>query len=143
MAKPPCTFCGKHEGVMMATTLDDGDTQVACGNCMPAYAIGLATAIIGGMSKAEAGAYSDALDQMYASDPRGPKAPPAKPGGRRRKADAPDVPPDGPPEAAAVTVALDPPCTSCGSEAATGDAEKLTCNGCGLVIATADESQPS
>lgn len=42
----------------------------------------------------------------------------------------------GPQLAAAASVALVPPCDSCGGTTATGDALKLVCNECGNVIAT-------
>lgn len=140
MAKPACTFCEQNEGILMATTLDDGDTQIVCGGCMPAYAIGVATAIIRGMSKQEAGPYADALDALHAADPRGPRQPPPKAGRKPRSKPAAEPPSDAPQSHAGESVALPEPCQVCGSVTATGDAEKLTCDGCGTVIATASES---
>lgn len=141
MPKPACTFCEVNEGVLMDTNLDDGETQVICGADLPAYALGMAAAMLQGMPRSQAEALSEALDAIYAADPRAPK-PPAGRGGRKPKGQpAPEVPPDGAQQPATASVDLPVPCESCGGVTATGDAEKLTCDGCGAVIATAHDAR--
>jgi hypothetical protein len=138
MANPTCTFCEQYEGVLMATNLINGDTVIACGQCVPGYALGMSAGIIGGMSKEDAKQYAGAIDQVYASDPRGPKPPPAPKGRKPRQAPPPEVVPDAAPDAAPEVVAMPDPCSACGGMEALGDADKLACRTCGAVIATAD-----
>jgi hypothetical protein len=140
MANPACTFCEQNEGVMMSTNLTDGDTVIACGACLPGYALGMAAAVTQGMEQHEALQYADALDTIYANDPRAPKSDRLRPRGKTRKTAAPEPPADVAVSYATDTVSLVPPCSECGGETATGDANKLTCDGCGTVIATASES---
>lgn len=139
MAKPSCTFCETNEGVYMGTNLSDGDTQVACGPCLPSFALGMAAAMTSGMSPELAGEYADAFDAVAANDPRPPK-PPAATGGRRKPAAKTSDPPaasTGAPETA--TVPLPDGCPECHGPTATGDAVKLVCDTCGHVIASVDE----
>lgn len=141
MANPACTFCEQYEGVLIATNLDDGDTQTLCGGCLPGWAIGMAAGLIGSMTPEQAAEHYDAIDQVYAADPRKPP-PPAAPKGRKpRTRPQSEPPPDGPDSDAATAVQLPEPCDICGSLTATGDAVKLTCDGCGKVLATADEAR--
>lgn len=123
----------------MDTNLDDGDTQVICTNDLLMYVLTMTASLTVGMTKEQAEAYAELLDAIYANDPRGPK-PPAKSGGRRRKAETqPDAASDDSEAAADDSVALLAPCAQCGATTATGDAEKLTCDGCGAVLATVDD----
>lgn len=139
--KPACTFCEGNEGALIISSLDDGDTQIACGVCLPMVALGMAAQLTQGMTIDQANAYAEMLDQIHANDPRPPK-PPARGGKRKQAAADPEPPPpDGSETAATVTIELPQPCTQCGATTATGDADKLVCDGCGAVLATADEPQ--
>lgn len=145
----------------MDTNLDSGETNIICGPCLPAFSVGMAAALTVGMTLEVANELAPVLDELYANDPRGKwVAASAATKSRRGKGaqsadgatDAPAPTDTGkdagdpasgsqtatePPEATAVV--LDPPCSQCGSGAATGDRVKLVCDGCGAVIATADE----
>lgn len=140
MAKPACTFCEQNEGVLMDTNLDDGETQVVCGPCLPGYALGIAAALTQGMTPAQAAGYGELFDQIAGNDRRPPKPPAKGARGKRQRATPAEQPPDGSEQAAAGLVRLPAPCPQCGGETATGDAEKLACDGCGLVLATADDT---
>lgn len=146
----------------MDTNLNDGETQVICGVCLPMYALNMAAALTAGMEKEEALTYADALDTIYANDPRAPKSDRLRPRGKGKAqaagqaaqgsaADLPaavpaepgataSVPVDGAERPAGAFVDMPEPCGACGSTTALGDAEKLTCAGCGEVIATADQA---
>lgn len=140
MAKPVCTYCAEFQGVLLVTNLDDGETQVVCGNDLVMYSLSFASQLTQGMTPEQSEAYGELLDQIRANDAR-----PPKPAGRRRtsKAEPAHEPPPPPvvaqwaPEG---TVALPEPCQLCGSKTATGDAVKLVCDGCDTVLATADEA---
>jgi hypothetical protein len=136
MANPTCTFCGQREGVLMVITLSDGDTQVACGPCVPAFAIGMTASITTDMALAELELYASALDIIRDNDKRPPKPPEPAARKSRAKAKPAEVAPDGSETPLAVTVELDEPCPQCGGSEATGGDTKLTCNGCGAVLAT-------
>lgn len=96
MALPTCTFCEQNQGVLMATNLADGDTQVACGPCLPGYALGMAAAMTDGMPPEAAEAYAAAFDAIYDNDPRPGKpvrqAPAKRKGGQRAAVVAADAP---------------------------------------------------
>lgn len=141
MPKPACTFCEGNEGALIISSLDDGDTQIACGACLPMVALGMAAQLTQGMTIDQAEAFAPMLDAIRDNDPRPPK-PPAR-GGKRKAAEPPPEPTasDGSQTAATVTIDLPQPCTQCGATTATGDDVKLVCDGCGAVIATADEPQ--
>jgi hypothetical protein len=120
----------------------------------------MAAAMTQGMTAEQATQYADALDVIYANDPRRPKIDRLRPKGKRALAAVADVPPDGSEDAAAAMAALPPPvpdrapdgddgrapqgvplpepCHACASEWAHGDGNELVCNGCGLVLATDD-----
>lgn len=139
MALPVCTHCEQYEGVLMVTTLTDGDTQVICPNDILLYAITLAATLTTDMTKAQADMYAEQLDAIYAHDPRAIARPAAKRTAKAKQPPPPDVPPDSSERPVGETVALVPPCSSCGGTTATGDALKLVCNECGSVIATEPE----
>jgi len=95
---------------LMDTNLQDGETQVICGPCLPAYALGMAAALTEGMTPEAAVLYGPALDTIYANDPRAPKIDRLKPGAKRKGARTVQV--DAP---------LDDPATVVPSGAATAD----------------------
>lgn len=158
MSLPVCTHCEEYEGVLMVTTLTDGDTQVICPNDILLYALTLAATISEGMTLEQAEAYAEQLDRIRANDPRHASQPPSKRSARANAAadDATrcpvckqtrgrhskwcsatsEQPPDGARSDATTPVALVPPCDTCGGTTATGDAAKLVCDECGAVIAT-------
>ena len=139
MAKPTCTFCEANEGVYMGTNLEDGDTQVACGPCLPSFALGMAAAMTAGMPQEVGEVYGAAFDAVAANDPRPPK-PPAATGGKRRAAPRAAEPSAAATEPhGAATVPLPDGCPECKGPTATGDGHKLVCDSCGHVIATADD----
>jgi hypothetical protein len=140
MAKPPCTFCEQNEGLYMGTNLDDGDTQVACASCLVPFALGMAAAVTQGMESHEATQYLDTFAAIAANLGVTPPAPAAKRKRSRAVPVTPQPPLDGSESDTDGRVTLDPPCATCGSQTATGDAVKLSCDGCGAVIATADEA---
>jgi hypothetical protein len=143
VAKPTCTFCDAEDGLLMDTNLNDGETQVVGPNCLLGYILGMAAAMIGGMSEDEAKTHAEVLDTIYSLDRKPPK-PPARGGGRKPKTTVqPEIPLDEPQSDATATVELPDPCSQCGSKTATGDAEKLTCDGCGAVLASVDSSELS
>ena len=76
MAAPTCTMCEENQGVLMDTNLQDGETQVICGPCLPGYVLGMATVLTAGMSVQESEAYGPMLDAIAANDQR-PAKPPA------------------------------------------------------------------
>lgn len=141
MAKPVCTYCGEYEGVLLVTNLDDGETQVVCGNDLLMWTLSMTGQLTQGMTLDQAMAYGNLLDAIKANDPREPaKVTRSKP---RKAEPAPE-----PPAAVSTTEPAHPgridvpvPCDICGATTATGDAEKLTCDGCGTVLATADEAR--
>src|SRR5712691_8952762 len=69
MAKPACTVCGQNEGMLMVTSLDDGDTQVICGPDLPGFALGMAAGLTEGMEPDEASRYGDAFYAIAAHSP--------------------------------------------------------------------------
>jgi len=69
---------------LMDTNLQDGETQVICGPCLPAYALGMAAALTQGMTAEAATLYGPALDAIYANDPRAPKIDRLRPGAKRK-----------------------------------------------------------
>lgn len=132
----------------MDTNLDDGDTQIACASCLPAYALGLAAAVTSQLAPEQRDSLADGFAAVAANAPQGAAARPARAKAKAAKAPPAELAPDGPRIDAAVPVALEPPCDSCGSQLATGGPEQLVCDGCGKVLATvppaaapADDSQ--
>jgi hypothetical protein len=146
----------------MDTNLDNGDTNVVCVNELTMYALTLAAEFTRGMTLEMAEAYAPLLNAIQDNDPRWRQPSlydsdtgPAEP-------DTPDdtsadPPVEGGPPVPIVailgadgrdtgmtiignTIAIPPGTCACGSETATGDDQKLTCDGCGTVLATADES---
>jgi hypothetical protein len=69
----------------------------------------MAAAMTQGMTAEQATQYADALDVIYANDPRRPKIDRLRPKGKRALAAVADVPPDGSEAAAAAMAALPPP----------------------------------
>lgn len=137
MALPVCTHCEQYEGVLMVTTLTDGDTQVICPQDILLYALTLAATLTEGMTKEQVTAYQEQADKLIANLHAAMLPPASKTPRKRQPPPAAPVPPDGPQSDAAALVALVPPCSECGGTTATGDAAKLVCNECGAVIATA------
>jgi hypothetical protein len=85
MPAPNCTMCEINQGVLMDTNLQDGETQVICGPCLPAYAICMAAALTQDMTTEGAEVYGPALDIIYANDPRAPKTDRLRPGRKARR----------------------------------------------------------
>ena len=88
----------------MDTNMADGETQVICGPCLPAYALGMAAAMTEGLTPEQSEAYAAPLDQIRANDAR----PQATPKRQRRSQRATEVDePDAPDELrAAMSAAL-------------------------------------
>lgn len=161
MAKPPCSNQDGNEAYLSLVNLDNGEVATPCILCLPAFALSMAAGLTTGLGPEEADALGALFDQIAANDTRTKTATAAARRAGRRKpasgltADPPDdqadhdAPPPapaaavvalaGPENAAAMLVALDPPCSECGGITGTGDSVKLTCNDCGAVIATVDE----
>lgn len=160
MAKPPCSFCGENEAILLDSNLDDGETQGICGEHLPMYALTMAATLTVGFTVEQSEAYGELFDQIAANDAR-PRPKKTGRGGKSSSevtsAPAADAPPTGstahdpssipsasetvnPPSQSTDEghVSLPEPCPQCGGKSATGDEYKLTCDGCGTVLATAD-----
>lgn len=140
MATPRCTFCEENEGILMASRLDDGTTAVVCPADLLVYALAMSVQYTQGMTVESAESVGELLDQLYANDPRQPKA-----AGRRRKqpdsvaiATGASGPTVSMPEDNVVT--LPSPCAHCGSTEGRGRGARLICGQCGSLIATEDET---
>lgn len=140
MAIPTCTFCERNPGILLSANLDDGETNVVCGPDLMSYALTMAATLTQGMTPEQGQALGDLLDQIAANDPRPPKPPSGKSRKPKAAPAAPEQPAGAPGDPERVTVTLDEPCRQCGSETATGDTVKLTCDGCGAVLATRDDA---
>lgn len=140
MAKPVCTYCGDFEAILLMTNMDDGDTQAICPSDVPMFILSMAGQVTEGMTPEQSEQFGALFDQIKANDARTP-APAARKRAAKSAPPADPPPPTAAPEAAtAARVELPEPCPLCGSQTATGDAEKLTCDGCGTVLATADDA---
>lgn len=112
-----------------------GDQTFVGPQCLPGFMLTAAAELTKDQSPEWWAEYGGQLDQLAANDRRPDKPPSA---GKRRPRSAKQAP-DGAEAAADAPVAVelseDDACPQCGGRAATGDAEKLTCDGCGNVLA--------
>lgn len=140
MPLPACSFCGEYESILTTTIFADGETVSPCGNCVTAYAMSMAAEVSRDLTADQATELGSLFDTIAGNDTRPPK-PPAAPAARQPRKRKPADPPEAAsePSGGAATVQL-PAAHSCGSETATGDANKLVCDGCGEVLATADDT---
>ncbi len=162
MALPACTICEAETGVLMDTTLTDGDTTIVGPACLPGYALSIAAACTRGLPAEAGDAFGGLFDQISANDPRSPQRPPEAPASvprKRKGATAAEPLPDGALAAPAASAApelnalagahgigrLDmvddrQPCFSCGSTECHWETDKVECASCGATIATKDEA---
>lgn len=135
MALPACSFCGEYESILTTTIFVDGETVSPCGNCVTAYAMSMAAEVSRDLTPDQATGLGGLFDTIASNDTRPPK-PPAAPAARQPRKRKPAEQPQAASEPSddTATVQLPQP-HSCGSETATGDADKLACDGCGTVLA--------
>lgn len=87
MAIPNCTLCNGEQGLMLTTTLNDGDTIVIGGQCLASYVLAMAGSVTAGMSPEDCIEYGELFDAIAANDKRPKKnsAPTAASGAKRTK----------------------------------------------------------
>lgn len=133
MAAPTCTFCQQYQAVYMGTSLEDGETMCACGNCLPGVMLGMCAAIVRGMTPDEAEMNAEALDAILAV--RAPAPAPAKRSGKRsgpseaKSEPTPDSSGHIPGE-----LAMLGECPNCGDMVEIGTDGSAQCGNCSTVI---------
>ena len=135
MALPACSLCGDEQPMLIVGDTSTGDQTFVGPQCLPGFMLTAAAQFTTDMPAEWWAAYGEQLDQMNANDRR-PDKPPAA--GKRRARPA-KQPADSAESAASAPVAValseGDACPQCGSQAATGTDDKLTCDGCGNVLA--------
>lgn len=124
----------------MVTNLEDGDTQVVCGDDLIMFALTLAATMAPGMTAEQAVAFGGQLDAIAAADTRPPKPPARRPRAKAGAAEPPTAGSEPPVADSGQLVALPKPCEVCGSETGAAVEDKLVCANCHEVLSTVAEA---